>query len=83
MDWMQFHPFEKIMDFHKRFVLIYNTRKARRTNVAFERAFTLVTPSSFFDARLNFFDGIKEWTGPFCDAHQLGIRLNLMLTSKS
>ncbi len=44
-------------------------------------SFTLVTPSSFFDAHVNFFDGVKEWSGPFLDAHQLGIRLNLTLIS--
>ncbi len=25
---------------------------------------------------VNFFDDIKEWSGPFFEAHQLGVRLN-------
>ncbi len=30
----------------------------------------------FFDAHVNIFDGVKVWSGPFFDTHQLGIRLN-------
>ncbi len=28
-----------------------------------EGVFTLVTQSSIFDAHVNFFDGVKEWSG--------------------
>ncbi len=42
----------------------------------------LVTPSSIFDAHVNFFDGVKERSGTFFDAHQLAVRLNLTLTSR-
>ncbi len=45
------------------------------------RGFHVGDAVKFFDAHVNFFDGVKEWSGLFLDAHQLGIRLNLMLTS--
>ncbi len=32
--------------------------------------FTLVTASAFFD-------DVKEWPGPFFDAHQLGVRFDV------
>ncbi len=35
-----------------------------------EEVFTLVTASGLF------FDDVKEWSGQFFDARQLGVRLN-------
>ncbi len=35
-----------------------------------------MTPPSFLDVDVNIFDDVKEWSGPFFDTHQLGVRLN-------
>ncbi len=43
--------------------------------VVCEAVFTLMTASAFSLIHGNFFDDIKEWSGPFFYAHQLGLRL--------
>ena len=49
----------------------------------FQAVFTLVTPSaSFIDVDGNIFDDVKEWSGPFVDAHPLGVRPTLTLMLK-
>ncbi len=37
--------------------------------------FTLMMTSAFFDVDSNFFNDIKEWSEPFFDTHQLGIKV--------
>ena len=46
-------------------------------------AFTLVTTATFLTLTSTFLDDIKEWSGPFFDAQQLGIRLNFDVDVKS
>ena len=43
--------------------------------------FTLVTVSAFSVVD-NFLDDVKEWSGPFFDAQQLGVRLNFNVDVK-
>ncbi len=48
------------------------TRKSDELNAVF----TLETASTFFD-------DVKEWSGSFFDAHQLGVRLNFDIDVKN
>ncbi len=41
-----------------------------------EGVFTLVTMATFLTLTSTFLDNLKEWSGPFFDAQQLGVRLN-------
>ncbi len=45
--------------------------------------FTLVTTVTFLTSTSNFLDDVKEWSGPFFDAQQLGVRINFDVDVKS
>ncbi len=55
------------------------TDKTNRTR----RGFHVGNAVKYFGRTRQVFDGVKEWSGAFFDTHQLGVRLNLMLTSKA
>ena len=47
-----------------------------------EGVFTLVTMATFLTLTSTFLDNLKEWSGPFFDAQQLGVRLNFDVDMK-
>ncbi len=57
-------------------------RRGPRVALRIKGFFMLVTPSSIFDAHVNFLTASKNGLDHFLDAYQLGVRLNLTLTSK-